>query len=434
MINALAARNTLCLTIIVMLLACNQEQGEEKASTSSLSSEKSQSAYDFVNSIGVNTHLNYLDRTYGNFQLVQRELASIGIRHLRDGVHLQNADYDKAVYSRWSQLGNKGIRFDAVIDPRSDLGPITSEKLDKVNELTNHTIESFEGANELDVSNIPDWASVDRDYQDNIYQSAESMTGAKSIAVIGPSLASASNGLSLGNISDRLEYGNLHPYPAGKMPSAVFPDQLALAKEVSNGKKIFITESGYHNALNDHSDQPAVSEEAAAKYIPRLFLENFSRGVLRTYLYELLDEAPDPGLTNFQMHWGLIRSNGSEKPAFTALKNLISELNDFAEPASLQPLTYSLDTQTAALHHLLLQKSNGEFFLILWQEVPSYDTRNQKDITVLPLPVTLTLDHQARNMITYEPAVQAQPLQVYSNVTTAFLDVPDHPLVVQITQ
>ena len=434
MINALAARNTLCLTIIVMLLACNQEQGEEKASMSSLSSEKARSAYDFVNSIGVNTHLNYLDRTYGNFQLVQRELASIGIRHLRDGVHLQNADYDKAVYSRWSQLGNKGIRFDAVIDPRSDLGPITSEKLDKVNELTNHTIESFEGANELDVSNIPDWASVDRDYQDNIYQSAESMTGAKSIAVIGPSLASASNGLSLGNISDRLEYGNLHPYPAGKMPSAVFPDQLALAKEVSNGKKIFITESGYHNALNDHSDQPAVSEEAAAKYIPRLFLENFSRGVLRTYLYELLDEAPDPGLTNFQMHWGLIRSNGSEKPAFTALKNLISELNDFAEPASLQPLTYSLDTQTAALHHLLLQKSNGEFFLILWQEVPSYDTRNQKDITVPPLPVTLTLDHQARNMTTYEPAVQAQPLQVYSNVTTAFLDVPDHPLVVQITQ
>jgi hypothetical protein len=438
MINVLAARNLLLPGIICLLLTCNQCRSENTVSnagpTTGLSFETAQSAYDFVNSIGVNTHLNYFDRTYGNFQLVKRELESVGIRHVRDGVHLLNADYNRAVYDRWSQLGSIGIRFDAVLDPRSALGTLTADKLDQIEKLAGDSIESFEGPNELDISNIPDWASVDRDYQKDIYQSVKSMTGAKPIEVLGPSLAFASKGSFVGNISDRLDYGNLHPYPAGKMPSSVFPDQLLLAKEVSGNKNVFITESGYHNALDDHRDQPAVSEIAAGKYIPRLFLENFSQGVRRTYLYEFLDEAPDPGLTNFQMHWGLLRSDGSEKPAFTTMKNLIGELSDSAEPAHPEQMTYSLGTQNPRIHHLFLQRSDGQFFLILWQEVPSYDCTNQQDVAVSPQPVTLTLDHSVRSISTYMPAIQSQPLHVYANVARVSLEVPDHPLVIQITQ
>lgn len=436
MINALTARSLLLLGISIFLFTCNQGRCENKVAsampTATLSSETVQSAYSFVNSIGVNTHLNYFDRTYGNFELVERKLKSIGIRHVRDGVHLLNADYNKTVYSRWSQLGSIGIRFDAVLDPRSALGTLTVDKLDQVEKLAGDTIESFEGPNELDISNMPNWASVDRDYQRDVYQSVKSMTAAKPIEVLGPSLAFASKGSFVGNISDRVDYGNLHPYPAGKMPSSVFPEQILLAKEVSGDKKLFITESGYHNALDDHSDQPAVSETAAAKYIPRLFLENFSQGIRRTYLYEFLDEAPDPGLTNFQMHWGLLRSDGSEKPAFTAVKNLINELSDSAEPAHLEQMTYSLGTPNTQIHHLLLQKSDGQFFLILWQEVSSYDSKKQQDITVSPQPVTLTLDHSVRSISTYEPTVQAELQQVYSNVAKVSLEVPDHPLVIQI--
>jgi hypothetical protein len=436
MISALAARSFLLLVTSVLLFFYNQGRSESKVEnavpSATLSSETAQSAYDFVNSIGVNTHLNYFDRTYGNIQLVERELKSIGIRHLRDGVHLLNADYNKAVYSRWSQLGSIGIRFDAVLDPRSALGTLDGDKLDQVERLAGNTIESFEGPNELDISNIPDWASVDRDYQRDVYQSVKSMTSEKPVEALGPSLAFASKGSSVGNISDRVDYGNLHPYPAGKMPSSVFPEQLLLAKEVSGDKKLFITESGYHNALDDHSDQPAVSETAAAKYIPRLFLESFAQGIRRTYLYEFLDEAPDPGLTNFQMHWGLLRSDGSEKPAFTAVKNLINELSDSAEPAQLKQMTYSLDTLNTQIHHLLLQKSDGQFFLILWQEVSSYDSKKQQDIAVSPQPVTLTLDHSVRSISTYEPTVQAQRQHVYANVAKVSLEVTDDPLVIQI--
>jgi hypothetical protein len=436
MISTLAARVPALLSLSFLLFTCNQGRTpptkSDSLSAATFSSEKANSAYDFVNSIGVNTHLNYFDRTYGNFQLVERELKSIGIRHVRDGIHLMNADYNKAVYSRWSQLGDAGIRFDAVLDPRSKLGPLTPDKLSQINALSDYTIESFEGPNEMDISNTPDWQSVDRTFESEIYKTVKSMNDATSIGVIGPSLANAANGLRVGNMSDDMDYGNLHPYPAAKMPSAVFPEQSLLAKAVSRNRKVFVTESGYHNALHDSSDQPAVSESAAAKYIPRLFIENFLHDIPRTYLYEFLDEAPDPGLTSFQMHWGLVRSDGSEKPAFTAVKNLISELDDSTEPASLKELTYSLNAQSASIHHLLLQKSDGRFYLILWQEVPSYDYQHQRDIAVSPQPVTLTLQQNAKAVSTYEPTVVSQPLQVYKNVASVPLQVPDHPLVVQI--
>ena len=124
--------------------------------------ETPQSAYDFVNSIGLNTHLNYFDRIYGNFPLVERELKSVGVLHLRDGIHLQNADYNAVLYGRWIQLGKLGIRFDAVLDPRSNLGPLNGALLNQVEVLAGGTIESFEGPNELDVSNENDWPSLDR--------------------------------------------------------------------------------------------------------------------------------------------------------------------------------------------------------------------------------------------------------------------------------
>jgi hypothetical protein len=419
--------------LLVAFHAGNSSSGvPDRTSNSAVVSETAGSAYAFVNSIGVNTHLNYFDTKYGDFPFVQRELESIGIRHLRDGLHLQNADYNNTLYGRWVQLGSIGIRFDGVLDPRSNLGAVSPSLLSQFDQLTGHALESVEGPNELDISNLQDWASIDRSYQEAIFTSERSMANARPIKVIGPSMAAASNGSQLSDIQDRIDEGNLHPYPAAKMPSAVFPEQTDFAKKMSGDKQIVFTESGYHNALNDHRDQPAVSEAAAAKYIPRLFLEDYARGIARTYLYEFLDEAADPRLTKCQMHWGLIRADGSEKPAFTAMKNLIGELKDGSEPARLHPLAWSLSAKNENTHHLLLEKADGELDLVLWQEVTSYDYVRQVDIANAPLAGVLTLGSQARSITLYEPAAQAQALHVYTDVKSVPIEIPDDPLVVKI--
>jgi hypothetical protein len=423
------------LSAVALSLVVSKSQNEPLLQVNSSRApvfEKARRSYDFVNSVGVNTHLNYFDCLYGNFPLVERELESVGIRHLRDGVHLQNPDYNRSVYGRWIELGKSGARFDAVVDPRSSLPPLTPPLLAEVDALAGQTIESFEGPNELDISKMDNWAVVDRSFQEQLFKSAREMPGVRPITVIGPSLAFVRNGSSVGDLSDRVDEINLHPYPAGKMPSIVFPEQTDVAKMMSSSKPIVFTETGYHNAVNDHHDQPAVSEAAAAKYVPRLFLEDFVRGIQRTYLYEFMDEKADPELGDNQQHWGLIRADGSEKPAFTALKNLIAELQDLNTPAPAQQLSWSINSSNSSVHHLLLQKANGNLDLVLWQEVPSYDYRKQVDVRNTSESAVLTLGQKARNVTLFEPSVQAKPLQSYTEVVKVPLEIPDSPLVVEI--
>lgn len=408
-----------------------RESNAAATTNTSTSGETARSAYDFINSIGLNTHLNYFDRIYGNFPLVQRELKSIGVRHVRDGVHLQNADYNAALYDRWIQLGKMGVRFNAVLDPRSNLGSLNGALLDEVESLSGQTIESFEGPNEMDVSNESDWTAVDQGYQGLIFTSDRSMNGTHP-KVIGPSLAFASNGTELGSLTNRIDEGNLHPYPAGKAPSVVFPEQVDLEKVVSDGKPIVFTESGYHNAVNERHDQPGVSESAAAKYVPRLFLEDFSRGIPRTYLYEFMDEAPEPAMTDPQMHWGLIRADGSEKPAFTSLKNMIQVLEDSTEESSPQQLGWKLSDANDQIHHVLLQKSDGTFYLVLWQETSSYDLRHNADIDNADVAETLTLTRTARSVSVYEPMEGTAAVHSWDSVSSVPISIPDHPLIVEI--
>ena len=113
---------------------------------------------------------------------------------------------------------------------------------------------------------------------------------------------------------------------------------MALAAAAAPGRAapgtrgLVFTETGYHNALRDRSDQPPVSEEAAAVYFPRLLLAAYALGARRTFVYELLDEKPEPALADLQQHFGLLRNDFSPKPAFTAIKTLIGAVR--ARPGS----------------------------------------------------------------------------------------------------
>src|SRR5579859_5070244 len=129
---------------------------------------------------------------------------------------------------------------------------------------------------------------------------------------------------------------------------------------------------------------------------------------------------------------GLIRADGSEETAFASMKNLIGELKDSAEPSRLHPLAWSLSAKNEDTRHLLLEKSDGELDLVLWQEAMSYDYVRQVDLVNAPLASILTLGFQAQSIAVYEPSAQAQPLHVYTDVKSIPLQIPDHPLVIKI--
>ena len=69
-------------------------------------------------------------------------------------------------------------------------------------------------------------------------------------------------------------------------------------------------------------DYSGVDQTVQAKYTLDTLMDAYKDGVSATYLYELLDDYPDPGNTNAQYHFGLFNSDGTPKLAASAIHNL----------------------------------------------------------------------------------------------------------------
>jgi hypothetical protein len=118
----------------------------------------------------------------------------------------------------------------------------------------------------------------------------------RSIDVVGPSLVHPASRAQLGDQSDALDFGNVHPFTGATSPSPlrIFEEYL-LAGRVSQTKPLIATEAGFHTATAaTNDDQPAADERTAAVYTLRTVLEQYADGIRATYLYELLDERDDP--------------------------------------------------------------------------------------------------------------------------------------------
>ncbi len=398
--------------------------------------EEARSADSFVDSVGVNVHLNYFDTVYSDIALVKSKLSGLGVRHIRAGGHLSdNADYNRALYSRVQELETAGVRTTLGVDPRN-LGTrtIDREKIGRLAELAGPALEGFEGPNELDISGRPDWSGELRSYQKDLYEAVKSNPSTSDMPVIGPSLAHAHNAREVGDISDRLDFGNMHPYPGGHHPGTRALDDynIANSRKMSADKPMMPSETGYHNAVRHTGGHKGVSERAASRYMPRLLLEHFNRNIPRTYAYELIDFKPDDTGANDQRNFGLLRNDGTEKPEFVALKNMLSLLDDPGPEFSTDSLDYSLEGDVEDVHQTLLQKRDGNFFLVLWQEVPSYDLDANKDVSVSGKSVTLSLNEGSREARTFLPVNSQRPTESYDASKRLRLTVPDHPLVVEL--
>lgn len=321
------------------------------------------SADSFVDSIGVNTHTYYDDTAYyTRFDTVVERLRELGVRHVREGLMTGREDQ----YRMLNELAADGIRSTLIMGEPELGADGLAELLATVKTKLPGAVEAVEGPNEYDSRGVPDWAAKLSAYQQQLYAGVKSDPALAALPVIGPSVVQKRNQEALGNISGSLDFGNVHPYPLDQPPERNVSSYLARAALNSGSKPVMATESGYHNTPGWTGEQPPVSEAAAATYMPRLFLDYFERGYARTFAYELLDQGADPSQRD--ANWGLLRADLSPKPAFTAIRNLISVLADPGPSFAPESLSYELGGDRAGLHQLLLQKRDGSFYLALWRE------------------------------------------------------------------
>ena len=398
------------------------------------------SADSFVDSIGVNLHLGYDDGVYNEFSKIEAGLVDMGIRHYRDG--LENPAFKQPIKDRHNALGRRGIRgtFLASAAPAQDLAAA---------ELVADSLEAFEGQNEI-LNIYVKWDDARRDaarrHQIDLFNAVKASPRWRSLPVVGPSAVGAEAYKALGDLSAYMDYGNAHAYPLGPAPAAPqsnYFKEMEAARFVAPGKRILVTETGYQTGDNKEGNQ-RVSLAASGKYAPRLFLENFNRGIVRSFWYEFINQGTGPGQ---ESNFGLLAKDFSLKPSGLALKNLIGLLGEARynsgtrrwespNPAFVPgTMDYTLSGETANVHSTLLQKTNGTFYLCLWQEVSSYniDDAVEADIAVVPANVSLNLFTPVASAALYSPARTglSTPATIFQNKIS--LKVPDEVVIIELT-
>lgn len=384
--------------------------------------ERAKPADTFVDSIGIATHLRYTDTSYGRYyDIVEPRLRELGIRHIRDGGN--NAD----MFAKMRRLGTFGIKSTLVMDPRDG---ITPDNVVQIIQQVQPAVAAIEGPNEWDVNaammtykgkSFPDGL---RDYQADLFRAVKNNPSTANIPILMASMAFPENGRYVGSLAAYSDYGNMHSYAGGNVPGQDLDWRwLPLTKNVAGNRPIMVTETGYHNAINDkRASQKGVTEQVSAKYIPRTFLEYFNRGIKRTFTYELMDQRKAGDQEN---NFGIIRADGTPKPAFYALRNLISLLNDTPGSSANGALSYYFTGNVKDLRHTLLQKSNGDFYLVLWLNKPSTDTP-------VTQRVTLNLLTPTQQAATFLPNRSSSATATFTAPTRITMDVPDAPLVIQV--
>lgn len=374
------------------------------------------SAAAFVDSVGVNVHW-----AYGNVYTRRRSelfarLKELGVRHVRDGAI-------PAVYPAARELFQKhGIATTFITGKRKGGHPAPLDSMlipTELRELKAGALEAcaaIEGPNEYDImhdARETDWAAAARDYQQKLAAAVRADPDLKKKTLLAPSLTSTEAYRKVGDLSAYCDVANIHPYRSSRHPDtaawggdgygnlerALLPQAAVQAP----GKPIQATETGYSQGRGDNRYLP---EAVDARYTLRLYTEFFRRGIARTFKYEFVDQGQE--LTrnkegalvenrDGEGRFGLIANDLRPKPAFLALKNLLTLLRETppapGAAAAFRPasLDFTLEGAPADVRSVLLQKRDGDFYLLLWREAPSADpdTRVQFDVPVAPVTLVL---------------------------------------------
>lgn len=144
-----------------------------------------------------------------------------------------------------------------------------------------------------------------------------------------------------------------------------------------------------------------------------LFLAQFVRGWDKTFVYEFLDD-PDG-------KFGFYASDyATKRKAADLLHNMTAILHDDG-PAKKGAMAYAISPMPATVHDLLLRKSDGGYWLVVWGErVAGSDT------------VTVTLPSRHAEVRVYDPTVGEAPVRTVRRAAEVELEVSDHPLMLEL--
>lgn len=161
----------------------------------------------------------------------------------------------------------------------------------------------------------------------------------------------------------------------------------------------------------------AVTEEIHALNLLSLYLDQFKRGWSYTAVYLLRDRSDESGNQQF----GFYKTDYTPRKAAVYLHNLTTILADHDSGKAPGRLAYSIPDPPDTVHDLLLQKSDGTFALVVWDEKISGSDS-----------VAVHLGGTHRSVQVYDPTVGTDPVQTLDSASSLTLTLSDHPEIIMI--
>lgn len=397
-------------------------------------------AFDFTDSIGSNTHISSggAGTPWDGPVPIQTAISYTGIRHLRDTI-----PYEGFTRDEYATLARPpyNVRF-CCIPPGPTLDiPQTPRECAALMALVPGSVAGIEGANEFNnqTHTLNGRSSTDEgpawiQYFGPIWRDA--IRGNAALNSCKVVLASMSNAeetqiVQHGDASGFVDAGNWHIYTGnGAQPRTNMLNNINRTRNrLAPGKPVWVTEAGYNTGIGGGFASGG-TPETHAMFTANMILDAFEIGAERCYIYSLIDEIENSVETDIEARFGIFRivgGNSVAKPAATMVRNLIALLTDTgANAATFAPGTFAptITGMPSTGYTQLLQKSNGSYWLALWNEVKIWDEPSK---TVVSNPsvasVTVNFGSPMPTVREYDFLNGQTSIQTLTDATTMTLDV-----------
>lgn len=160
-----------------------------------------------------------------------------------------------------------------------------------------------------------------------------------------------------------------------------------------------------------------VSEDIHGLNLLSMYLDEFKRGWSYTAVYLLRDRTDEQGNQAFGFH----RADYTPRKAALYLHNLTTILADSGSLLTPGTLNYSIPNEPETVHDLLLQKSNGKFELLVWDE----RVTGSDDVEV-------NLGASSGAVAIYDPTIGTSPVKNLTGAGHVALELSNHPLILEL--
>ena len=160
-----------------------------------------------------------------------------------------------------------------------------------------------------------------------------------------------------------------------------------------------------------------ITEEIQGLNLLTMYLDQFKRGWSYTAIYLLRDRVDEGGNQKF----GFYRPDYTPRPAAIYLHNLTTILADEGSAKKTGKLNYTIEPKPGTMHDLLLQKSNGNFELLVWNEQLTGSSS-----------VNLKFGATRHSGRIYDPTAGTAPIQNLTKVSAVSLTLSNRPVVIEL--